>query len=75
MATKRKNDRPLIAIALGVLVTVAIFFVGYSHKTSVNMDRMAVTTRAATNSDKAGDKPAGATPPTSNLPPTTSPSR
>ncbi len=42
----RRRDRPLIAMAVGVLVTITIFFIGYSYKTSDNMDRSAVSTES-----------------------------
>ena len=71
MTTNRRNDRPLTAIAVGVLVTVALFFIGYSYKTSDNMDRSAVNTGSSTSevspNDKAMDKPAT----TGNVPPAT----
>ena len=60
----RRRDRPLIAIAVGVVVTVTIFFIGYSYKTSDNMDRSAVSTGGSTSqispndNNKAMDKPA-----------------
>ena len=60
----RKRDRPLIAIAVGVLVTVTVFFIGYSYKTSDNMGRSAVSTGSSTSqvspndNNKAMDKPA-----------------
>ena len=61
----RRRDRPLIAIAVGVLVTVTVFFIGYSYKTGDNMDRSAVSTGSSTSQispnnlkDKATDKPA-----------------
>jgi len=56
--TNRRNDNSLIAIAVGVLVTVALFFIGYSYKTSDKMDRTTITTGASTNPEKAEDKPA-----------------
>ena len=72
MTTNRRNDRPLTAIAVGVLVTVALFFIGYSYKTSDNMDRSAVNTGSSTSevspNDKAMDKPATTG---SNVPPAT----
>ena len=52
----RRRDRPLIAMAVGVLVTVTIFFIGYSYKTSDNMDRSAVRTGSSTSEDSPGDK-------------------
>jgi hypothetical protein len=65
----RRRDRPLIAMAVGVLVTITIFFIGYSYKTSDNMDRSAVSTGSSTSSsDKAMDKPATTG---SNVPPAT----
>jgi hypothetical protein len=65
----RRRDRPLIAMAVGVLVTISIFFIGYSYKTSDNMDRSAVSTESSTSSsDKAMDKPATTG---SNVPPAT----
>jgi hypothetical protein len=46
-----------------VLVTVTVFFIGYSYKTSENMDRSAVSTGSSTthvspnDNNKAMDKP------------------
>ena len=60
----RRRDRPLIAIAVGVLVTVTVFFIGYSYKTSDNMDRSAVSSGSSTSqvspndNNKAMDRPA-----------------
>jgi hypothetical protein len=49
-------------MAVGVLVMVTIFFIGYSYKTSEDMDRSAVSTGSSTSvvspNDKAMDKPA-----------------
>ena len=44
----------LISIAVGVLITVALFFIGYSSK----MDRTEITTGRSTNPVKAEDRPA-----------------
>ena len=71
MQTNRRNDGPLIAIAIGVLLTVTVFFVAYSYKTSDDMDRAAVATGGSTSSEKADDKPVGVTTGTSNVPPPT----
>ena len=58
----RRRDRPLIAMAVGVLVTVTVFFIGYSYKNSDNIDRSAASTGSSTSevgpNDKAMDKPA-----------------
>ena len=51
----RRRNRPLIAMAVGVLVTITVFFIGYSYKTS-NMDRSAVRTGSSTSEDSPGDK-------------------
>ena len=68
----RRRDRSLIAMAVGVLVTVTVFFIGYSYKTSDNMDRSAVSTGRSTSkispNDKAMEKPATTG---SNVPPAT----
>ena len=69
----RRRDRPLIAMAVGALVTVTVFFIGYSYKTSDNMDRSALNTGSSTSeaspNDKAMDKPAPIG--SSNVPPAT----
>ncbi len=60
--TSRGNNKSLISIAVGVLITVALFFIGYSSK----MDRTEITTGRSTNPVKAEDKPANVTTNTPN---------
>jgi hypothetical protein len=60
MQVNRSNSRPFIAITVGVLVSVALFFVGYGYKTSEDTDGAAVaTTNRTPKLDKADDKPSG----------------
>ena len=72
--TSRRNDKSLIAIAVGVLVTVALFFIGYSYKTSDKMGRTTITTGSSTIPEKAEDKPANVIT-NSTRPPATSTTR
>ncbi len=65
--TNRRNDRTMIYVAMGALITMALLFAGYSYNTSATMDRSAASAGSSTASkaantlqDKAADRPAGA---------------
>ena len=45
----RTNDRKLIYLAIGALVAIAVIFVGYSYKTSGNMDQSAANAGSSTS--------------------------